>query len=212
MKLVDLSVREFICEVDSAAPAPGGGSVSALAAALGTGLLRMVGHLTIPKKKFDKLDEEIQKQFIHNHETLKSLENRLMELIDRDTDAFNEIMTAFKMPKDNEQDKKKRVKAIEQATLKAIDVPENIAKVAYEALNMVEFVREYGNKNALSDVGVSALLLYAGLEGACLNVKINLPGLEDETLRVNYLKDVEALLKKGKALQENILLKIHESL
>ncbi len=212
MRLVDLSVREFVCEVDSAAPAPGGGSVSALASALGTGLLRMVGHLTIPKKKFNKLDEDVQKHFIHNHEVLKTLENRLLELIDRDTEAFNEIMKAFKMPKETEQDQKKRSKAIEAATLKAIDVPENIAKVALEALEMVDLVSEYGNKNALSDVGVSALMLYAGLEGACLNVKINLPGLSDENLIKQYQTKIEDLLKKGEALKSAVLVKVHNAL
>ncbi len=212
MKLADLTLREFIREVDSAAPAPGGGSVSALASALGAGLLRMVGHLTIPKKKFTKLEEILQAQFIQNHETLKLLENRLVELIDKDTEAFNEIMQAFKMPKETNEDQEKRNRAIESATLKAIEVPENIADVALEALTMVEFVAEHGNKNALSDVGVSALTLYAGLEGACLNMKINLSGLSDEATKTYYQNKIDSLIKQAETLKSSVLAKIHQAL
>lgn len=212
MKLADLTIREFIREVDSPSPAPGGGSVSALASALGTGLLRMVGHLTIPKKKFAKLNEEVQSTFIRNHEKLKILENRLVELIDKDTEAFNEIMEAFKMPKETEEDKVKRKKSIESATLKAIEIPENIADVALEALNMVDFVADYGNKNALSDVGVSALMLYAGLEGACLNMKINLSGLSDETSQKYYHAKITSLIKQAESLKSSVLQKIHDAL
>ena len=212
MKLIDLSVREFVYEVDSAKPAPGGGSVSAVSAALGTGLLRMIGHLTIPKKKFGKLDEEIQDRYIKTHESLKSLEKTLLDLVDKDTDAFNGIMDAFKLPKETDQEKKKRKKAIESATIKAIEVPEGIADVAYEALKKVDFIRQYGNKNAISDVGVSALMLYSGLEGACLNIKINLSGVSDEQVKKMYSEKVEAMIHDAKIVQRNILDAIHKSL
>ncbi len=212
MKLVDLTVREFVSEVDSASPAPGGGSVSAVAASLGSGLLRMIGHLTIPKKKFKTLEEDIQQEYINIHESLKGYETKLLDLVDRDTDAFNDIMRAFKMPKETDTEKKKRKQAIEQATLKAIEIPEQIASIAYEALKKVDFVRLYGNKNALSDVGVGALMLYAGLEGACLNVKINLPGLEDASIKTHYTEKVEAMLHDAKTIKDNLLKAIHESL
>ncbi len=212
MKLIDHTVREFIREVDSASPAPGGGSVSAVAAAMGNGLLRMLGHLTIPKKKFQKLDEATQREFIDIHERLKGYSGKLLDLTDRDTDAFNDIMHAFKMPKETDAEKKKRAKAIEQATLRAIEVPEGIADVAYEALKTADFIRQHGNQNALSDVGVGALMLYAGLEGACLNIKINLPGLSDEEVKVKYRTKVDALLNDAKAMTNDLLEAIHESL
>ncbi len=212
MKLIDHSVREFVREVDSASPAPGGGSVSAVAAAMGNGLLRMLGHLTIPKKKFKKLDEETQQAFISIHEKLKNHSNKLLDLTDRDTDAFNDIMHAFKMPKETDAEKKKRTKAIEQATLKAIEVPEGIADTAYEALKTADFIRRHGNQNALSDVGVGALMLYAGLEGACLNIKINLSGLSDDTLKAAYRDKVETLMHDAKTMTDQLLKAIHESL
>ncbi len=212
MKLIDLSVRDFVYEVDSASPAPGGGSVSSVAASLGSGLLRMIGHLTIPKKKFNKLDEDVQKAFINTHERLKTLENKLLDLVDRDTDAFNDIMHAFKMPKETDAEKKKRAKAIEQATLKAIEVPEGIAEAAFEALKHCDFIRQYGNKNALSDVGVGALMLYAGLEGACLNIKINLSGLSDKDLVKAYEDKVTVMLADAKTIKDHVLENIHESL
>ncbi|MFW5865409.1 MAG: cyclodeaminase/cyclohydrolase family protein, partial [Candidatus Izemoplasmataceae bacterium] len=104
MKLVDLSLREFVYHIDSAEPAPGGGSVSAVASSMGTALLRMVGHLTIPKKKFQKLDSPIQEAMIKTHDSIKSLEIKLLDLVDRDTDAFNAIMACYRMPKETEND------------------------------------------------------------------------------------------------------------
>ena len=212
MKLVDLTVREFVAEVDSAAPAPGGGSVSAVSASMGAALIRMVGHLTIPKKKFQKLDETIQEQLIEAHESMKLLELKLLDLVDRDTDAFNAIMEAYRLPKETETDIKKRNKAIEQATLKAIDIPESIANIALEALKKIDLISTYGNKNALSDVGVGALTLYAGLEGACLNMLINLPGISDTKQKEVFIQQVESFISEGKRLKEATLAKITQSL
>lgn len=212
MKLIDLSVREFVYKVESASPAPGGGSVSALAATLGTGLLRMMGHLTIPKKKFKGLDDAVQSEYITIHESLKKDQKQLLDLIDRDTDAFNEIMDAFKLPKTTDKEKKYRKKAIENATIKAIEIPEKIADIALGALEKVDFIRKYGNKNAISDVGVSALMLYAGLEGACLNIKINLSGLSDQTQKREYKDKVQSLLNEGIEIKNGCMRAIHDVL
>ncbi len=212
MKLVDMTIRDFVNEVDSAKPAPGGGSSSAVAASIGVGLLRMVGHLTIPKKKFQKLDKATQDAFIDNHEALQSHKRKLLDLVDKDTEAFNDIMQAFKMPKETDADKKKRQKAIESATLVAIEVPEMMADLAYEALKMVDLVRRYGNKNAVSDAGVSALLLYAAIEGALLNVKTNIPGLSDPELAKKYREKADATLHDARVLKEEVVNAIHDAL
>lgn len=212
MKLVDMSVREFVYEVDSAKPAPGGGSVSAVAAALGAGLLRMVGHLTLPKKKFKALDDSVQSELIEAHEAFKTLEVRLLDLVDRDTDAFNAIMEAFRMPKETETEQTKRKKAIQRATLGAIEVPEGIAEIALEALKKAHWIVQYGNKNAISDVGVAALMLYAGLEGACLNVMINVSGLDDATLQATLKARVDTMLKTGQTARDKVLTAVHQSL
>lgn len=212
MKLVDLSLREFVYKVDSAQPAPGGGSVSGVATSLGTALIRMVGHLTIPKKKFQKLDTPIQEALIKTHESLKALESKVLDLVDRDTDAFNAIMECYRLPKETESDIKKRNKAIEQAMIRAIEVPEAIAEIALEALNKVDLLIHYGNQFALSDIGVGVLMLYAGLEGAALNMKINLANLTDEALKSSYMDKISMMLKQGSTLKNAHLEKVHEKI
>ncbi len=212
MKLIDYTVQEFIKELDSASPAPGGGSASAYATAMGMGLSRMVGHLTIPKKKFKALEEDVQASFIRVHESFKEKQRRALELLDEDTEAFKAIMRAFKMPKETEQEKKERKAAIEKATYKAIDVPFEIAQNAHEALKDMFILVKNGNKNAISDIGVSALLLYAGLEGALLNVKINLPGISDNTYVEDMSEKVQKLQEKGFELKKAVLEEVHRSI
>ncbi len=212
MKLIDLSVRDFIRDIDSASPAPGGGSASAVSGAMGAALVRMVGHLTIPKKKFQKLDDSVQKAFIEIHESVKSLQNRLVDLVDKDTDAFNAIMEAIRMPKETEQEKKRREKALESATIKAIDIPLSIAESAAEVMRKVDFVAQYGNRNAVSDVGVGLLMLHTALEGACLNVMINLSGLKDDAMKDDYEKRVGVLRKEARKTVENVLPSIEDAL
>lgn len=212
MKLIDYSVHEFVKELDSASPAPGGGSASAFATAMGMGLSRMIGHLTIPKKKFKALEDNIQSSFIRVHESFKEKQRRALELLDEDTEAFNGIMRAFKMPKDTDEDKQKRKKAIEKATYRAIDVPFEIATLSHEALKDMYILVKHGNKNAISDIGVSALLLYAGLEGALLNVKINLSGLTDDAYVKTTSETTKKLLKEGNELKNNILEDVHNAI
>ncbi len=212
MKLVDYSVHEFIKELDSASPAPGGGSASAVASAMGMGLSRMVGHLTIPKKKFKALNDAVQDAFVDAHEEIKTFEQRMIELIDEDTTAFNNIMKAFKMPKDTDEEKVKRKKAIQDATLGATNIPLEMARISLKVLKRIDVILKHGNKHAISDVGVSALLLYSGLEGAILNVKINLPGLGDQAYAADIKAEVETMLKDGMKLKTLILKQVHQSL
>jgi len=212
MKLIDYSVRDFIKELDSASPAPGGGSASAFAATMGMALARMVGHLTIPKKKFKALDDAVQDKFIDIHESMRELERRTLELIDEDTEAFNLIMKAFKMPKDTDKDKATRKDAIEKATYKATEVPLEIARISYKILQDLEHIANYGNKHAISDVGVSALLLYSGLEGALLNVKINVPSLSDEAFVARVNEEIQKLSNEGKRLKEEILKTVEQNI
>jgi formiminotetrahydrofolate cyclodeaminase len=121
-------------------------------------------------------------------------------------------MHAFKLPKSTDKEKKYRKKAIEQATIKAIEIPEKIADIALSALEKVDFIRKYGNKNAISDVGVSALMLYAGLEGACLNIKINLSGLSDQGQKHAYKDKVQSLLNEGTDIKAGCMRAIHDVL
>ena len=212
MKLVDKTVTGFVTEVASNSPAPGGGSVSALASSLGVALTRMVGALSVNKKKFKELDESTKQSFLDVINRFESLEQELVQLIDKDTEAFNVIMKAFQMPKDTPEQKELRSKQILAGTLIAIDVPMEVASISSKALKQLEIILTYGNKNTLSDLGVSTLMLYAGLEGALLNVKINLPGIDDEELKNNYEHTVHHLLSEASNIRDAILLQIHQKL
>lgn len=209
MKLIDLRIHEFINEVDSNSPAPGGGSVSALISSLGVSLARMVGHLSVSKKKFRNLDQEIQDEFNNHLDHLLVIKDELSSLIDKDTEAFNKIMSAFQIPKE-EADIRKR--AIEAATLEAIKVPYKVSTISFKALEMLSFILAYGNKQTVSDLGVAALSLATGIEGASLNVLINLPGLSDEEQINMYKTEMKALLKETQLLKQNILNLVYEQL
>ena len=208
MKLIDLKTIDFIHEIDSNKPAPGGGSVSALLSTLGVSLARMVGHLSVGKKKFLKLDQEIQDTFNNHLAHLLIIKDELTELIDKDTEAFNLIMKAYQLPKEDAN----RTKAIEDATLEAIKVPYRVAQISYEALELLSYILAYGNKQTISDLGVSTLSLASGIEGALMNVLINIPGLSDEKQKNLYQQEAKTILKATESLKTNILNLVYEQL
>jgi len=210
--LVEMTVKGFINEVDSNSPAPGGGSVSALASSLGAALAGMVGHLTVGKKKFKALDEETQNQFNASFEKLVTLKEEFVVLVDKDTESFNLFMEAMALPKSTDEEKAARKKAMEAGTLEAIKVPYRIAEASLEALRELEVIVKNGNKNAASDVGVGALLLHSGLEGAILNVKINLPGLSDEAVVNDFKEKVASLKAKALKIKESVIEQVEAKL
>jgi len=212
MKLVNLNLSEFNDEIDSKSPAPGGGSVSALASSMGVSLSRMVGHLTVGKKKFKALDIEIQNKFNNIEEEFLMIKKELISSIDKDTEAFNLIMAGFKLPKETDEEKQIRKRKILEGTIEAIKVPYIVARLSLRALRNMEYILEYGNKNTLSDIGVSTLMLYSGLEGAILNIKINISGLVDQHMIDDYSNSSEDMLAEAKEIKTKILDKIHKSL
>ncbi|MGL4911343.1 MAG: cyclodeaminase/cyclohydrolase family protein [Romboutsia sp.] len=212
MKLVDMSVVDFSEEVDSNSPAPGGGSVAALASNIGVGLARMMAHLSFGKKKYESLDENIRLEFVNRFNKLGDIRQELVELVDRDTESFNEVMKAIKMPKETDDEKKLRKSAIQDATLFSIDVPFKTAKLSLKSLELLEFLVEHGNQNAITDIGVGTLMIYTGLEGAILNVKVNLMGLENKELNDSYSTSCKEILSKSKEIKDKILNNIHSQL
>lgn len=208
MNLTKLSIEEFLQEVDSKSPAPGGGSVSALSSSLGVSLGRMVGHLTFGKKKFNELDLKLQKEMEKNFEELQKLGEKLLKLIDRDTDNFNLLMGAFKLPKDTEEEIKKRNEEIERTTLEATYTPLEIGMLSAEVLEKLKIFVKYGNKNAITDVGVACLLCEAGGKGAILNVKINLPSINNmeivEKIKKQIIELEIKLTKENLEIQKQI--------
>ncbi|BCR35263.1 cyclodeaminase/cyclohydrolase family protein [Mariniplasma anaerobium] len=209
MKLIDLKTIDFINQVDSNSPAPGGGSVSALISSLGVSLARMVGHLTIPKKKYEKLDKEIKADFENHLSHLNIIKDELVLLIDKDTEAFNDIMSAYKISKETPE---KRNKAIEEATLKAIEVPYRVSIISLKALELLPFILTYGNKQTISDLGVATLALASGIEGALLNVLVNLPGISDEEIKSFYMKEYKHIINKTYLIKDSMLKDIYKEL
>lgn len=205
MKLVDMSVKDFLIEVDSSSPAPGGGSVSALTSSLGCALGRMVAHLTFGKKAYRELLEEDAKNFDKAFNEIGFFKSKLEELIDKDTEVYNLVMKAYKLPKETEEEKEKREIEIQKCLKFAIETPLEICKFSEKTLKNLNYILKYGNKNAITDLGVSAILLFSGIEGGILNVKINLSSLKDEEYKNNILKEIEEIYLTSKEMKENIL-------
>jgi formiminotetrahydrofolate cyclodeaminase len=205
MKLVEMEVKNFLDELASNSPAPGGGSVSALAAANGCALMIMVGNLTINKKKFKAYDESIQKQYLDYLDIFSRNKSSFVELIDLDTEAFTFLMDAFKLPKNSEEEIEIRSVEIEKATLGCIKIPMKVTVIALETLRLLESMIEYSNRNTVSDQGVSVLMLYSAIEGAAMNVLINLPGLSDEKLKKEYEKTISDIIFEANNLKDSLL-------
>lgn len=212
MKLVDLSVKDFLNIVDSKSPAPGGGSVSALISALGCTLGRMVAHLTFDKKKYKELPEGEQIIFKNAFEEIDDYRKVLEELVDKDTEAYNLVMAAYKLPKENDTEKEIRKITIEKNLKLAIETPLEICKISKKTLKALKIILKYGNKNAITDLGVSAILLYSGIEGGILNVKVNLAGLDDERFKMETINQLDEILVTSKELKDEILNVVNNSL
>ncbi len=203
--LVKKTVEKFIREAGSDSPTPGGGSVSALAGSLGAALTTMVANLSFDKKSYKELNDDIKSEFDKNYKELLKLTDELKAIIDEDSTAFDGVMAAFKLPKETEEEKSIRTEAIQKGYIKAMEVPNRCADLCLKTLKLQKVFADYGNINAITDVGVGSLLAYSGLEGALLNVKINLLSIKDET----YRKDIEGKMIKsledGKSLKEEVL-------
>ncbi|MBA7642019.1 Methenyltetrahydrofolate cyclohydrolase [subsurface metagenome] len=206
--LIDKKVSNFLDELASNSPTPGGGSVAALAGALGAALISMVGNLTVGKKKYEDVEEDIKK-IISSSEKLR---HELSQLIEEDIKVFNNFMATYKMPKETEDEKKVRAEKIQESLIEAAKVP---LKVAYKCLNILslsEEVAEKGNINVVSDAGVAVLMAEAALESAILNVKINLKMIKDEKIKEEFSSSIKELLLKEKGHKKRVLEIVEEKI
>lgn len=206
--LTQKTVEEFLNELASNSPAPGGGSVAALAGALGSALTAMVCNLTIGKKKYADVEEGIKKVL----EKIDPLREQFTGLINKDTQAFNKVMEAYALPKEGDALKTIRSAAIQSATKEATLVPLEVMKICVDALALAKFVAEKGNSNSVSDAGVAALMLQAAAEGAALNVKINLAGINDIEFVGWKSEELESVMKTCKKLSSEIMEIVHRSM
>lgn len=200
MKLVDMTVTDYLSAVASDAPAPGGGSAAALCGAQGAGLAAMVAKLTIGKKKYPD-DQELCVRAAGKAEILAKA---LGAQIDRDTEAYNEIAAAYKLPKETDGEKTARKKAIADATLTATQVPFETLRMAHEGLSLVSSLVNHSNANCASDLGVAALNLTAAARGAWMNVMINISGVADEARREAFQIGGRRLLEECETLGNHV--------
>lgn len=191
--LVDMDLTSFANLTASESPAPGGGSISAYMGALGAALGSMVANLSAHKRGWDD-----QVEFFSEHaEKGQALKDRLLALVDEDTDAFNKIIESSRLPKGNEEEKKIRKAAMIAATKNAIETPLEVMEVSCDAYAFLKAMAQKGNPNSVSDAGVGALACRAAVHGAYLNVKINCAGFEDTKYVDKIFKKAERILKKS---------------
>ena len=182
MKFERMEIRAFLDELASDSPAPGGGSVAALCASLGSALVSMVANLTIGKEKY-KESWQLMEDVVGKSESLRF---KFVELMNRDTESFNTFMAAMKMPKATEEEKCIRKKAMGEASKLATEVPLLTLEACVEMTELAYLAAKNGNTNTISDAGSAALLGDAAGKAAAYNVKINLPGVTDETFAADF--------------------------
>lgn len=200
-KLVDLTCHGFAEETASESPAPGGGSISAYMGALAAALGTMVANLSAHKPGWD----DRWKEFSDVAEKGHAVMDRLIALVDEDTDAFNRIMAVFAMPKSTPEEKAERAKALEAATLYATEVPLRTMKAAYDAFDILEDMASKGNPASVSDAGVGALAARSAVLGAHLNVKINAAGLKDRAMADELLAEASEIASAAIKRESEIL-------
>jgi methenyltetrahydrofolate cyclohydrolase len=189
MALTKLTVEDFIAQLASANPTPGGGSASALAGATAAALVEMACNLTVGREKFRDVEEEL-KVVLGRVETLRE---ELLAAVEEDTDAYDKVSQAYKLPKATEEDKAARTEAIQQALKYATEVPLRVAKAAMEVSQLALIALEKSNPNVASDARVARVLADAAREGATANVEINLGSITDGDFIARMQEELEGL-------------------
>jgi formiminotetrahydrofolate cyclodeaminase len=206
--LRELPLNEFTIELASENPTPGGGSASAAVAAIGAGLLIMTCNVTIGKEKF----KEVEVDMIEARDELEALRVWFLVSTDRDSGAYDGVVSAFRMPKGDPEEKAARQNAIQAATKVATEVPLDVARRCGRALDIAVMVADDGNPNAISDTGCGARFLMASLNGALYNVGINLGSIKDP----EYVKAMSAefvnVREKAMRSMENVLHRVEDDI
>lgn len=202
--LASMKVSAFVDEVSSESPAPGGGSVAALAGSLGAALAAMVGNLTVGKKGYEASWAELSDLAVR----AQGLKARLLAAVDEDTEAFSAIMEAMKLAKSSPEEKNAREEALQAAYRRASLVPFHTAELCLEGIHCAAAAAEKGNVNSVSDAGVGALMARAGLEGAVLNVLINLGSVTDKAFAADLAAKAGILAEEARTAEAKVLAKV----
>ncbi|MBW2525287.1 MAG: glutamate formimidoyltransferase [Deltaproteobacteria bacterium] len=198
--LMALSTRDFVDEISRESPAPGGGSVAALCGAIAAALASMVSNLTINKEGY----EEVWQRLDEIAGRAQEIQLQLIRSVDTDTDAFNSVIAAQRMPTGTSEEKKARLAAIQQGYKDASKVPLSTARLCFEAIQIAAEVAKKGNEPSLSDAGVAALVGCAGVEGAVYNVRINLPAIKDADFCAEMERDLDQLVADARKLRDEV--------
>ena len=198
--LVDLTVRELLERVASGEPVPGGGSIAALCAALAAGLTEMVAHLTVGRQDDPALDREMDDLI----DRARALRSDLTRAVDQDSEAYGKVMEAYRRPKTTDEEKRLRSEAIQEALKEAARVPLTVAQMGVEILGLAGVAVNKGNRNAVTDGLVGALMARSAVLAAIANVRINLQSIIDEGFVQKARADSEFLEKKALAAEEMI--------
>ena len=207
-KLSSLSLTDFANETSSESPAPGGGSISAYCGTLAASLTTMVANLSSHKRGWDDRWEF----FSDWAKKGLDVQNELIDLVDKDTDAFNQIIESIRLPKGTEEEINKRNEAISKATKNAILVPLSIMEKAYDCMKITKEMALHGNPNSISDAGVASLCAVAAIKGGLLNVKINCKDFDDLKFIESINKKTDTIIKKSKKLEIEIMNIVEEKL
>lgn len=207
-KLIDLSIAGFADETASESMAPGGGSISAYVGALGVSLGTMVANLSSHKRGWDD-KWEYYSQWAEKGQDYK---NKLLYLVDEDTNSFNKIMEAFRLPKTTEAEIERRKDAIESATIYATEVPLQVMKTSLQSMEVMKEMAEHGLQNSLSDAGVGALCARTAVIGAYLNVRINAKDIKNKERAIEILNEAETIKKQAIALENKIITSVDSKL
>ena len=199
--LVDLTVKDFLDKVAGSDPVPGGGSVAALNGAIASALAAMVASLTIGKKGYETHEELMR----HIFDIAVQSKNVFVEDIDRDSEAYDSVFACFKMPKASDEEKAARSTAIQEATKFAALIPMQVARNAYELMNIIMDVARLGNRNAVTDACVAMMAARSAVLGALMNVRINLASLKDKEF-VSKLQNEADVLEQHACEKEKELL------
>ena len=188
----DSPVEKFLDDLASSAPTPGGGSAAAIMGGMGAALVSMVCNLTIGKKNYAEVEEEMKALLVQ----AESLRGRLTDMVKHDVDAFDGLMAAYGLPKDTDEQKAARSQAIQDSLKAATDAPLACARACAEVIALSLTAAEKGNRNVVSDAGVAALAAQAALRSAALNVDINVPSIKDADFAASRRAEIDGLLAK----------------
>ena len=196
----DKPVQTFLDDLASKASTPGGGSAAAIMGAMGAALVSMVANLTVGKKNYEAVDDEMQDLLARSEQ----VRQKLSDMIKADVDVFDQVMAAYGLPKDTDEDKAARTQRIQSALKEATDVPLACAGLCAEVIQLCKPMAEKGNTNVISDAGVAVLAANAALRSAALNVYINIGGIKDEEFANDRRQQLESLLAGNSELTEEV--------